>query len=70
MKLTPDGIVSDSGHTFLWREPNDGRVCWFQHSIAEQCLTEEDKRMKSEPEECWTEFWVEASQDLESYLDE
>ncbi len=65
MKLKRDGIVSDSGHTFLWREPNNSRVrvCWSQHSIAEYWLSEEDKRMQSHPEECWKEFWAEASQD-------
>jgi len=58
MKLVEhDGIISDTGHTFLVRYKDTDPVQAWQHSIAEGRLSAEDKDMMARPEEIYAEFF-------------
>ena len=54
MKIYDTHIVSDSGYTCILMMNDMLNV--LQHSIAEGCLTEEDRRMTKEPEVVWKEY--------------
>ena len=56
MKRTKDGLISDSGHTFLCE--HKGVVTVVQHSIAEGALTEEDVHMRVHKDGVWSKWYT------------